>query len=465
MRSKLFASTFTIVLGVTTPIVSAIVFPDVAVAQSIAEQKKEADRLFSLGLKKDEEIEKLKESSRNLDKEDIELRDKLREKIFSKVNKIRAEIVRDYLIALAIYQESKVKAEFPLESLQGEQKILLALISIDYDNHRGHERSSYLIEAQTIRKLAIRILESYQNPDFRMLFPVESHLGEQNIIINLMDPSNGSSSVLIREQIFTSQEVLKLLEQVLENSRNPDFRDKFPLESRLVEQNILTELNPEDRSMYRRRMLLSPQKRLNLWRNLKESYLDPKFKVAFPRASRLGEGNALIQMGLTSLFELKQPKQALIFFQKGALIARETGNLLLASKTMSFIISVYWNLEEYREVIQSYEQWRTIIREISNRIIDKSDPIINKELLNLKSEDQEQIIHELQQMEFSWSYSIATAYLALGEPKRAIELYQKFFDLNKYKPDDLGPLTRGQISNLGIAYWLSGQYEEATKIS
>ena len=49
MRSKLFASTFAIVLGLATPVVSAIVFPDVVMAQTVEERKKEADRFLDLG--------------------------------------------------------------------------------------------------------------------------------------------------------------------------------------------------------------------------------------------------------------------------------------------------------------------------------------------------------------------------------------------------------------------------------
>ena len=51
MRSYLFVSALTIALTVVTPIVSAIVFPEVAVAQSVAKQKKEADRLLQKGVK------------------------------------------------------------------------------------------------------------------------------------------------------------------------------------------------------------------------------------------------------------------------------------------------------------------------------------------------------------------------------------------------------------------------------
>ena len=222
MRSTIFASTLAIALGIGSPIVSAIAFPEVAVAQSVAEQKKEADRLFSLGLKKNEEIEKLKESSRNLYEEDIELRDKFPEKwqnnlrlkskkIFNQVNKIRAEIVRDYLRSLVIYQESQVKMAFPLKSLQGKQKIVIELIEIDFDDRIGSEKSSYLIEPQIVRRLVTEILEIYQKPDFRILFPLESHSGEQTILIKLMNPSNRFPSLIIREEIFKSQEVLKLL--------------------------------------------------------------------------------------------------------------------------------------------------------------------------------------------------------------------------------------------------------------
>ena len=474
MRSQLFVSALTIALAVVTPIGWAIAFPKVAVAQSVVEQKKEADRLFSLGLKKNEEIEKLRESSRNLYIEDIELRDKFPEKwrnnltlksakISNQVHKIRAEIVRDYLRALVIYQKSRVKTGFPLESLQSEQKILIELIEIDFDDRIGSEKLSYLIEPQVVRNLAIRILGSYQNPDFCTLFPVESHSGEQNIIIKLMNPSSRFPYHLIREEIFENQEILTLLEKILENSRNTNFRNKFPLESRLGEQKVLTELSPYDRSIYQRRYLLSSQKRLNFWRNLRDSYLDPKFVSAFPNESRQGEGNALIKMGWTSLFEMNQPKQALSFLKQGSSIAHETGDLLLVSETMGLIVSVYWNLGEYQEVIQSYEKSRKIIREISTRIIDKSDSIINEKLLKLNSRETKRLVKELQKLEFSWTYSTATAHLALGEPKRAIELYQEFFAVTKDNPE-LNSFRQGRISNLGIAHWLSGQYEEAIQI-
>ena len=55
MRSTIFASTLAIALGIGSPIVGAIAFPEVAVAQSVAEQKKEADRLFEEGRSHHEE--------------------------------------------------------------------------------------------------------------------------------------------------------------------------------------------------------------------------------------------------------------------------------------------------------------------------------------------------------------------------------------------------------------------------
>jgi CHAT domain-containing protein len=50
MRSKLFSFTFAITLGLVAPIVSAIVFPEVVVAQTVEEKKKEADRLLQQGI-------------------------------------------------------------------------------------------------------------------------------------------------------------------------------------------------------------------------------------------------------------------------------------------------------------------------------------------------------------------------------------------------------------------------------
>jgi len=50
MRSKFLASTLAIVLGLATPVVSAIVFPNIVMAQTVEEKKKEADRLLQQGI-------------------------------------------------------------------------------------------------------------------------------------------------------------------------------------------------------------------------------------------------------------------------------------------------------------------------------------------------------------------------------------------------------------------------------
>ena len=49
MRSKFLASTLAIVLGLAAPVVSAIVFPDIVMAQTVEAKKKEADRFLDLG--------------------------------------------------------------------------------------------------------------------------------------------------------------------------------------------------------------------------------------------------------------------------------------------------------------------------------------------------------------------------------------------------------------------------------
>ena len=50
MRSKFLASTLAIVLGLATPVVSAFVFPNIVMAQTVEEEKKEADRLLQQGI-------------------------------------------------------------------------------------------------------------------------------------------------------------------------------------------------------------------------------------------------------------------------------------------------------------------------------------------------------------------------------------------------------------------------------
>ena len=54
MRSNLFASTLAIALGVVSPIVGAIVFPEIVAAQVVDQHKVEADRLFEEGIQQKE---------------------------------------------------------------------------------------------------------------------------------------------------------------------------------------------------------------------------------------------------------------------------------------------------------------------------------------------------------------------------------------------------------------------------
>ena len=49
MRSNLFVTGLTIALGFMTPIVNAIAFPEMTVAQTVDSRKVEADRLFQEG--------------------------------------------------------------------------------------------------------------------------------------------------------------------------------------------------------------------------------------------------------------------------------------------------------------------------------------------------------------------------------------------------------------------------------
>ncbi len=49
MQSTIFASTLAIGLGLGTPMMSAIIFPDIVIAQTVEEKKKEADRLVEQG--------------------------------------------------------------------------------------------------------------------------------------------------------------------------------------------------------------------------------------------------------------------------------------------------------------------------------------------------------------------------------------------------------------------------------
>ena len=440
-----------------------------------SERKAEADRLLQQGIQKMEEIEALRQASANLfsiltdeetEFESLEARrEYIREQssiIYSRIGEIRTEIVQNWLRALKIYRDTDVRNLFPLESRQGEQNIVVNLIEIDFEDHWRNEDDSQLFRPQEMRDLIQRALNSYLDPDFRVNFPLESHQGEQNIVAKLINPSRRFPQ-LIDEEIFGSHELKELIYQAIENGRNPIFRNIFPLGSRQSEYRLLSLISPSNRTPDPKRFLIQPHEKVQLWQQLLTSYRDTDFQRNFPRESLEGEIDILSKIGFIYLFEIDQPERSLEVYEQGLSIAREAGNNLVHLRVLGQINSVYWALEKYQEIISASEQAVEIIKEVKDQIRDNSNPIMNEMLLGLSEAEIQILEEELEKAEARYIYAIGTAYLGLGQPEEAIKYYQE----SSIVHENCFCFLEARVSmplNLGVAYWLTGRYEQAAEI-
>jgi hypothetical protein len=150
MRSNLFASTLAIALGVASPIVEAIGSPEIAVAQTVGQQKVEADilqlrkadRLFREGIQKIKKIEDLRTVSRNSTLSDTVNYRSERDKISLQIDQIRKEAVQNFIDSIQIYRHSRIRHTFPTESHQSESQAITKLIEFDFDDRLGSEQKT-----------------------------------------------------------------------------------------------------------------------------------------------------------------------------------------------------------------------------------------------------------------------------------------------------------------------------------
>ncbi|MFE4104891.1 CHAT domain-containing protein [Almyronema epifaneia] len=443
---------------------------------NVSEHLAEANTLLEQGLEQLEEVEDLRQASRELFnrvfieetllfEDDLERRDyyiSQAEEIQNQIEQIQTDIAEKLLQALELYRNLHIRTNFPLESHKGEQSIVTVLIELDFE--------AELFQPQEIRELVLNAIASHRSLNFRSAFPLESRQGEQNIVIKLMMPTMRHPGAIIDEVILQSQEIKDLVQETLKSYQENEFRDMFPVESRQGELQILTVLSPLSRRPFQRRELLQPQERLQFLQQLLESYRSPSFRENFSVESRQGEGEILAKLMFIYLFEMEQPEQAIEAYEQGQglFIANEIKDRILAAKVLNWAKSIYWFLKEYDKVIEISEEYLKLIEEAEVSIQDGSDPIINEEIFDsnfqeLKPQELEEIIRFFNKLEAENIYDIGTAYLALGQPQKAIEFYERSAALSEDCFCYIDRIVSVPL-NLGVAYWLSGSYEEAAEI-
>ena len=131
MRSKFLVAILTISLGLMTPVVSAIVFPDVVIAQTVEERRKEADRFLDLGSQqlKDSQIDEALKSWQQALKIYREIKNRRGEGYALGALGIAYYSLGNYLKAID-YQEQGLAIASEIKDRRGESVILRSLGSM-----------------------------------------------------------------------------------------------------------------------------------------------------------------------------------------------------------------------------------------------------------------------------------------------------------------------------------------------
>jgi CHAT domain-containing protein/tetratricopeptide (TPR) repeat protein len=226
---------------------------------------------------------------------------------------------------------------------------------------------------------------------------------------------------------------------------------------------LLSLLTPLDRRPYQRRELLAPSERVDLWVDLLDDYRQADFSNSFPLDALKGETQILLRLAFLFLFEMGNSEQALEAYTEGLAAADRLGNPFEVLNVLKWKKSVHWFREEYQEIIVASERQIQVVREIISAFENNLESSIDSSLASLTQEEKEYILEYLQSYKARVLYDIGTTYLALGQPQKALEFYEESSGID----EDCFCILDYEVNvpiNLGVAYWLSGQYEKASSV-
>lgn len=307
MRSNLFSSILMISLGLVAPIVSAIVFPEVAVAQSIEERTSEATKLL-IQCSEKHTAKQYKEALQLCEKAlpiYRAIRDRHREKLTLSLIAIIAIELDEYEkavkyleLGLAIAREDKD---------QKTEDNLLLLLASSYTKLRNYPKASEYLEQ------ALLVYRKSKDKSGELLILIE--LGAINITL-----INYTKSA-------------EYFEAALELSReNKDLsKEAFALIG-LGSMYIFLGDYPKS--------LTYSQKSLEISRTLNNPNL---------------EGASLHNLG-TFYYAVGDYLQAIEYQQKSWKMARENNDRWTEASSLTMLGLTYFNLKEYEKSIENYEK-------------------------------------------------------------------------------------------------------------
>ncbi len=407
MRSKLFASTLAIALGLVTPVINAIVFPDGVVAQTLREKKQEADRLFRQGIQQYQanQLESALESWQKALVVYRELKDRKGEGYTLGNMGLAYHSLRNYIKAIE-YTQQVLAISRELKDRQSEGEAL------------GNLGMAYLYLNQytkTIEYLQQRLTLNREIHDRQG--EMRSLLTLSELYVALKDKAKAielSQQALVLAKELKSPELEKAALQILEKAR------------KIV-----------DRSLQ-----ISPRK---------------------------AEGDRLLQQGSQQI-QSTQVAAALRSWQQALAIYQELKDLLSQAKVLSNLEATYYSLSNYIKAIEYGQQLLMITRELKDRQ-NEGAVLSNLGVAYLDVGNATKAIEYQQQSlaiarelkdrkgEGRSLGNLGTAYQALGNYAKAIEYAQQRLVIARELKDRQG---EGKaLGNLGHAYQYLGSYAEA----
>jgi CHAT domain-containing protein/peptide methionine sulfoxide reductase MsrA len=421
MRSKLFSFTFAIVLGLATPVVSAIVFPDVVMAQTVEEKKKEADRLLQQGIQQYQTSQftaALQSWKQTL-------------LLYREIGNRKGEGNALGNLGLAYYSlgnypkaidyhEQRLAIAREIKDRLGEGQSLgnlgLAYDSlgnypkaIDYHEQSlviAREIKDRLGEGQSLGNLGIaydslgnypKAIE-YQEQSLAIAREIKNRLGEGNALGSL-----GNAY----QALGNYPKAIDYHEQYLAIARE--------IKNRLGEGAALGNLGIAYSSLGNYPKAIE--------------YYEQYLAIAREIKNRLGEGAALGNLGNAYQALGNYPK-AIDYHEKSLAIAREIKDRLGEGQSLGNLGNVYYSLGNYPKAIEYHEQRLAIAREIKDRL---------GEGLSLGN--------------------LGNVYYSLGNYPKAIEYHEQRLAIAREIKNRLG---EGQsLGNLGLAYQSLGNYPKA----
>jgi CHAT domain-containing protein/Flp pilus assembly protein TadD len=421
MRSKFLASTLAIGLGFATPMVSAIVFSDVVIAQTVEEKKKEADRLSQLGIQqfKIGEIE----ASIQFFKQSLDIYKTIGNK---QGESYLLKLLSLTLIARGQYPQALEYLQPMLEiarSLknQDDEKIALRFLGAAYIATSNYNKAIENLDQSLVisRKLEGSEIEALILNDLGMSYYYLSSYDrainyyKQSLKIAVNFKYKETEAIILGNLGITSlstgkyTDAINYLEQVLEIS--------YQLKDKVLEGKTLGNLG------------LVYDATGNYGKAIK--FYENALKISRDEDKRDGESKALGNLGNT-YYSLGEYRKSITYHEQSLAISYEIKDFRGIGRSLGNLGNSYDALGDYKKAIEYREKHLEVARRIQDR-----------------------------QSEGQALGNLGKTYASIGDYKKAIDYHKQSLVIAYEIKNRVGEASA--ITNIGFSYDGLGDYIQA----